>query len=224
MQKWRPWETANEVEWGLAVERESVIRPLAEEERLTNGRLQEAMLRLGLSRSVLYKLVQRYRDRPQTSSLLPFGGRKFVLDLRAKSRTVRDLSDRKLLAIRKIRDLRAARQIPSCFNIARFQQRHQFLEFLFNGSVELLAVDRPCSRRRISFEHVFRVDANLPVLSGFPVVQDGVTHVLKEIVTCGIILPLEKSLFSDLALARRQRLWLKDGAQSGVPRGYLTIP
>jgi putative transposase len=72
MQKWRPWETANEVEWGLAVERESVIRPLAEEERLTNGRLQEAMLRLGLSRSVLYKLVQRYRDRPQTSSLLPW--------------------------------------------------------------------------------------------------------------------------------------------------------
>src|SRR6516164_7936573 len=113
MQKWRPWETANEVEWGLAVERESVIRPLAEEERLTNGRLQEAMLRLGLSRSVLYKLVQRYRDRPQTSSLLPFGGRKFVLDLRAKSRTVRDLSDRKLLAIRKIRDLRAARHLES---------------------------------------------------------------------------------------------------------------
>ena len=72
MQKWRPWETANEVEWRLALERESVIRPLAEEERLTNGRLQEAMLRLGLSRSVLYKLVQRYRDRPQTSSLLPW--------------------------------------------------------------------------------------------------------------------------------------------------------
>jgi len=72
MQKWRPWETANEVEWRLALERESVIRPLAEEQRLTNGRLQEAMLRLGLSRSVLYKLVQRYRDRPQTSSLLPW--------------------------------------------------------------------------------------------------------------------------------------------------------
>jgi len=36
MQKWRPWETANEVQWGVAVERESVIRPLAEEEKLTN--------------------------------------------------------------------------------------------------------------------------------------------------------------------------------------------
>ena len=72
MQKWRPWQTANQVEWGLAVERESVIRPLAEEEKLTNIRLPEAMLRLGVSRSALYKLVQRYRDRPQTSSLLPW--------------------------------------------------------------------------------------------------------------------------------------------------------
>jgi hypothetical protein len=29
-------ETVNEVQWGLAVERESVIRPLAVEEKLTN--------------------------------------------------------------------------------------------------------------------------------------------------------------------------------------------
>ena len=72
MPKWRPWQTANQVEWGLAVERESVILPLAEEEKLTNVRLPEAMLRLGVSRSALYKLVQRYRDRPQTSSLLPW--------------------------------------------------------------------------------------------------------------------------------------------------------
>ena len=88
MQKWRQGETASKVDWGLAVERESVTRPLAEEEKLTNVRLPEAMLGLGVSRSALYKLVQRYRDRPQTSSLLPFGGRKFVLDL---STPVRDL-------------------------------------------------------------------------------------------------------------------------------------
>ena len=49
MQKWRQGETASKVDWGLAVERESVIRPRAEEEKLTNQRLQEAMLRLGLS-------------------------------------------------------------------------------------------------------------------------------------------------------------------------------
>ena len=36
MQGWRQWETASKAEWGAAVERESVIRSLAEEERLTN--------------------------------------------------------------------------------------------------------------------------------------------------------------------------------------------
>src|SRR5690242_5853555 len=71
MPNWRQWETAAKADWGLAVEREPVIRPLAEEEKLTDERLQEAMLRLNLGRSVLYKLIQRYRQRPQTSSLLP---------------------------------------------------------------------------------------------------------------------------------------------------------
>lgn len=60
---------------------------------------------------------------------LSFGDRKFVLDLRAKSRTVRDLSDRKLLAIRKIRDLRAARQLidaeqPEAGLLAKLNARH----------------------------------------------------------------------------------------------------
>jgi putative transposase len=70
-QNWRQWETAAKADWGLAVERESVIRPLAEEGKVTDERLQDAMLRLNLGRSVLYKLIQRYRQRPQTSSLLP---------------------------------------------------------------------------------------------------------------------------------------------------------
>jgi len=30
MQKWQQWESASEADWGLAVEREAVIRPLAE--------------------------------------------------------------------------------------------------------------------------------------------------------------------------------------------------
>jgi putative transposase len=72
MQGWRQWETASKAEWGAAVERESVIRSLAEEERLTNEQLREAMLRLNLGRSVLYKLVHRFRQRPKTSSLLPW--------------------------------------------------------------------------------------------------------------------------------------------------------
>jgi hypothetical protein len=48
MQKWRPRETANEVQWGQAVERASVIRPLAEDEKA-----HQPMLRLGLSPTLL---------------------------------------------------------------------------------------------------------------------------------------------------------------------------
>src|SRR5215469_11825068 len=72
MQKWREWETASKADWGLALERESVVRSLAEESRLTKERVQQAMLQLGLSRSVLYDLVRRYKLRPKTSSLLPW--------------------------------------------------------------------------------------------------------------------------------------------------------
>jgi putative transposase len=72
MQNWRPWDTASDGDWGLAVQRETVIRPLSEEGKLSGQRVQEAMLQLDLSRSALYKLIRRYRRRPQTSSLLPW--------------------------------------------------------------------------------------------------------------------------------------------------------
>ena len=72
MQKWQQWESASEADWGLAVEREAVIRPLAAQKRLCTDDVEEAARHLGVVRSVLYKLVRRYRQRPQTSSLLPF--------------------------------------------------------------------------------------------------------------------------------------------------------
>src|SRR5215472_7652191 len=72
MQNWRPWDAVSKADWGLAVEREAVIRPLAEEAKLSVDRVHEAMLQLNLSRSALYKLIGRYRRRPQTSSLLPW--------------------------------------------------------------------------------------------------------------------------------------------------------
>jgi putative transposase len=72
MQKWQQWESASDADWGLAVEREAVIRPLAEHKRFCTDDMEEAASHLGVVRSVLYKLVRRYRQRPQTSSLLPF--------------------------------------------------------------------------------------------------------------------------------------------------------
>jgi hypothetical protein len=72
MPKWRQWETTSEADWTLALERERVVRPLDELGRPTKEGVQQAMVQLGLGRSVLYKLLRRYRQRPQTSSLLPW--------------------------------------------------------------------------------------------------------------------------------------------------------
>lgn len=72
MQKWQQWETASQVDWGLAVEREAVIRPLVEQQSLTLGDVERAVSQLRVSRSLLYTLLRRYRQRPQASSLLPW--------------------------------------------------------------------------------------------------------------------------------------------------------
>jgi Helix-turn-helix domain len=69
MQKAHQWEIAGEAAWGVALHREAVIRPLAEQPRLSAESITEAANKLGLSRSILYKLLQRYRRRPQTSYL-----------------------------------------------------------------------------------------------------------------------------------------------------------
>src|SRR5216683_1436762 len=71
MQKWRKWEVAEESDWLMALKRESVLSPLATQSRPGAQRVEEAALELGLRRSVVYDLLKRYRQRSQTSSLLP---------------------------------------------------------------------------------------------------------------------------------------------------------
>jgi|SRR6516162_3906105 len=70
MQKWREWQTASDSDWNLALEQEAVIRFLAEQTRLTRASVDQAAQQLRLSRGTLYRLLHRYRQRPQTSSLL----------------------------------------------------------------------------------------------------------------------------------------------------------
>jgi hypothetical protein len=67
--KWRSWETASPEDWSIALEREAVIRPLAEQLRLSQAIIESAAQRLRLSRIALYRLLRRYRQRPQTSYL-----------------------------------------------------------------------------------------------------------------------------------------------------------
>jgi putative transposase len=71
MQKWRNLEAAGESDWLVALKRESVIGPLAAQSRPGAQRVGEAARELGLGRSVVYDLLRRYRQRSQTSSLLP---------------------------------------------------------------------------------------------------------------------------------------------------------
>ena len=72
MRKWRQWQTASDSDWALALAREAVVRPLVDQAPLTQAVVQLAAGQLGLSRATVYRLVSRYRRRPQTSSLLPW--------------------------------------------------------------------------------------------------------------------------------------------------------
>jgi hypothetical protein len=65
VQQWRQWEAAGGADRNLALQRESVIGPLAAQTRLGMECVEQAALQLGLGRSVLYDLLQRYRQRPQ---------------------------------------------------------------------------------------------------------------------------------------------------------------
>ena len=71
MQKRRHWEAAGKSEWLLALKRESVIAPLALQPRVGVQLVDKAAHELGLGRSAIYELLRRYRQRSQTSSLLP---------------------------------------------------------------------------------------------------------------------------------------------------------
>jgi putative transposase len=145
MQQWRQWETASEADWGLAVKREGVIRPLAEEEKLTKDRVREAMLRLNLGRSVLYKLIHRYKQRPQTSSLLPWK--------RGRGSNVRVLApEQEDLLQSCIRDFYLTPERPSMAALVR-ETKHRFFER------QLPAPDYRTVQRRVEeldLRHVIR--------------------------------------------------------------------
>ena len=65
------WQSASDEDWALALAREAVIRPLTNQAELTEGLVATASAELGISRSLVYRLVAKFRKRPQVSSLLP---------------------------------------------------------------------------------------------------------------------------------------------------------
>ncbi|GAW37408.1 transposon Tn7 transposition protein TnsB [Roseovarius sp. A-2] len=59
--------------WEQAVAREAVVRRLAEQPRIARAEFLKACRELGVKRSRLYQLIQAYKARPLTSSLLASG-------------------------------------------------------------------------------------------------------------------------------------------------------
>jgi putative transposase len=70
------WQSASDEDWELALAREAVIRPLADQTEVTAGLVARASAELGISRSLVYRLVAKFRKRPQISSLPGKRGRR----------------------------------------------------------------------------------------------------------------------------------------------------
>jgi len=65
------FNSATQVDWARACERETVIRPLAQAVRLESWQVEDAANAIGLSRSATYRLIALFKRRPKTSTLLP---------------------------------------------------------------------------------------------------------------------------------------------------------
>jgi len=57
------WQEAKDWQWQEACRRETVIRPLAEQGRVSRQQAAAAAERLGVGLSLLYELVPRFRRR-----------------------------------------------------------------------------------------------------------------------------------------------------------------
>ena len=65
------FNSATQVDWELACEREMIIRPLAQAVRLESWQVADASNAIGLGRSATYRLIALFKRRPKTSTLLP---------------------------------------------------------------------------------------------------------------------------------------------------------
>ena len=55
------WQSASDEDWALALAREAVIRPLTEQPELNEELVTAASAELGISRSLVYRLVAKFR-------------------------------------------------------------------------------------------------------------------------------------------------------------------
>lgn len=65
------WRSVSQEDWDVALARETVIRSLSDQVEVTAKEVAKATAELGISRSLLFRLLAKFRKRPQVSSLLP---------------------------------------------------------------------------------------------------------------------------------------------------------
>jgi hypothetical protein len=56
------WQSASDEDWALALAREAVIRPLTDQPEVTEELVVTASAELGISRSMVYRLVAKFRN------------------------------------------------------------------------------------------------------------------------------------------------------------------
>jgi hypothetical protein len=71
------WQSASDEDWALALAREAVIRPLTDQPEVTEELVVTASDELGISRSLVYRLVAKFR-----TAAAGFANRNGVLVLR----------------------------------------------------------------------------------------------------------------------------------------------
>ena len=75
------WETASDEDWALALAREAVIRLLTDQPEVTEELVVTASAELGISRSLVYRLVAKFR-----TAAAGFANRSGVLARQLNSR------------------------------------------------------------------------------------------------------------------------------------------
>ena len=66
------WRSVSQEDWEVALARETVIRSLSDQVEVTAKEVAKATAELGISRSLLFRLLAKFRKRPQVSkSVMP---------------------------------------------------------------------------------------------------------------------------------------------------------
>ena len=118
------WQFASDEDWALALARAAVIRPLSDQAELTEGLVATARRRAPSSGSLevlVYRLVAKFRKRPQVSSLLPSKRGRKAVDVSLTISPILDSSGRIVGASKIARDITERKEAETATRRAQEQ-------------------------------------------------------------------------------------------------------